>query len=425
MTLKKQIIKNDNFDITYYPFDRFSSMDIFLNFEMECSKENYFYLLLLTDYMFSTTKKYKDPNLYIRRTKELYNIGVYPIINTIGDKILVTVRINFINPKLLGEENFFEEAVAFSKEVLFKPNFTNKLPDYKLFNRKLKELKEGYKDDLTNPDYKAVYYFNKYIGKECHRIDHLVGSKNELNNIFKGSYKKIYSMYQKLMNSFISMQILGDFSDKEINILKEEFKFNKVNKINDDYFVPYNFKKYNKKTVDKNAEHSVYFELYAVKNYDINNRYLYRTIMYFLNNQVGRILHTKLRDELGLVYSASAGFSGEYGFLMVISNIDRKNKEKCHNGIEDALNILKDEKLVEDLLEKAVKRAEEVEFLIDEDYFEYLEYVRRKSLKLNLTHDEFTEKLKGITPKDIIDAVNDLERRSTYIYEGTKNKENV
>lgn len=417
--LEKRIIHNGNYDIAYYPCNKFSSMDIIVNFQMQANKEKYFNIKMLVNYMTTITKKYNSIEVFNRKVKELYNIGFVPFICTIGNKIIVSIKINLINPRYLNDD-YFKDAMDFVKEIFYNPYFIDKMPEKDIFSHKLKERKENYKSNLTSPDYKAYYQFTKNWGADSHDCDDFFGSKKEIDEIFKNSSQKMYDLYNELFNNFVSMEILGDFEEEELSLIKSTFKFNKVNKIDTNYFVPYKYEKYDKSTKDKNVSESIYFELFRINDYDIKDRSLYILIERFLNYSVGRLLHTKLRDELGIVYNSYASFNQEYGFLMFVSNINRKNKNKCRKGIEDTINMLKDEELINRLLKEAIEQEEEKEYLSDEDYYEHLSYISTETIRISISRREFLEYIKKVKYKDILWAVNNLERRSTYIYEGTK-----
>ena len=422
--LTKKIINNGNYDIAYYHCNKFSSIDIMLNFQMEASKQKYINVRTLFEYMFSNSKKYNSIESFNKKVKELYNINFYKVVMVLGDKLSISVKINIINPSFIGED-YFKDAIDFAKEVIYNPNFKNKMPDKNILSRKIKERKEACKNNLTNPDYKAYYNFTKNWGGNTHEMDELYASKREIDTLYKNASKELYETYKKLLNSFVSMEIMGDLDKEEIELIKETFKFDKVKKLDSNYYIPYSFETYDRVTKDKNVSESVYIELFEIKNYDYKEKYKYLLIERFLNYTVGRLLHQKLRDELGIVYNSSASFNDIYGFLMIVSNINRKNKNKCKKGIEDVINMLKDEKLINKLLKEALEMEEEKYYLSDEEYYAHLTYIREVSLKENLTMEELLNSIRKSTSKDILKAVNNLERRSSYFYEGTKEESNI
>ena len=202
MKLNKKTIKNGNYDITYYPCDRFSSMDIILNFQIKRSKSNYFDFKTLLNYMTCNSKKYNSLPKYNKREKELYNTWISYSIYPGGEKFFIEIRISFSNPRLL-KDDYFNDAIDFAKEVIYNPNFKDGKVNKTIFRRGLKVHKEELKERLTNPDYKAHYDFMSSVAPNSYATDNLVGSKKEINDLFKNIDTRMYDTYKKLMDSFM------------------------------------------------------------------------------------------------------------------------------------------------------------------------------------------------------------------------------
>ena len=66
-----------------------------------------------------------------------------------------------------------------------------------------------------------------------------------------------------------------------------------------------------------------------------------------------------LRTELGIVYSAYADFFSQRGFIFISAKIDKKNKDKCIEGINEIMKRLHDKEKIAKLLKYHQEKCNE------------------------------------------------------------------
>ena len=132
-------IKSNNNGFYYYKTDEFATIDIRYYFNYENTKENYIKAKILSNYLLKTNKLYKTQKEITDRSKELYGLSVNIGNKEFGSKTFIYFELKMANPRII-EEDYFNDALEFYKNIMLKPNFKDNKLDMEVFNQIKKKI---------------------------------------------------------------------------------------------------------------------------------------------------------------------------------------------------------------------------------------------------------------------------------------------
>ena len=152
---------------------------------------------------------------------------------------------------------------------------------------------------------------------------------------------------------------------------------------------------------ESHFRNSVYLSFYKVKDMCEEDEVILTVVQGLLSSQTSRILNKKLRDENDLVYSAHAISFNTFGLLCIATFINQKNIEQVREKVKDVLLDLKNEELIAPYLEM-LKEKNRLSLIrkLDDKWGLFQDSII-KDLGIDLTAEEFYQKLLLITPKDV------------------------
>lgn len=413
-------IKNNNKGLNYYKTDEFATIDIRQYFNYENNKENFIKSLLLRNYLLKTNNKYKTHKQIIDKSRELYGLKVIISNYNFGIKSIICFELKMVNPRII-EENYFNDALNFYKDIMLKPNFIDNKLDKKIFNQIKKELIDRERNNIKNPSILSERLYYKNVLPNSIINNQIITDINEFENIVNNiNDNDIIDFYNKLMESYISSLAFGNLLDEEIKLIENSFNFSPINF---DY-------KYDKKekvskedieVISKETSQSNIYFTYEIKNFKKENRYLYEVLMTMLNNSNGPIYNT-YRTKLGIMYSGYAITLYKQGVIYIKVDIDKNNKDKAINGLKEIFDILNDKKELNKLLEFAKEKAKEISISNSENLTASINEIENYIFKLDFSTDKKLKLTNKLTMEDIIKQIENLEYKGTYFYKGDKDE---
>ena len=170
---------------------------------------------------------------------------------------------------------------------------------------------------------------------------------------------------------------------------------------------------------DDSVNQSTLIVTYSINDYKEEDYFKYLAIKLALN-YVGMVLHKVLREELKLVYNASANFNKRSGYINICAYIDKDNKDKTIEGIDCILNRFKDVDYIKDLLLRGKKEVDLDAYTLDESESRLFDRTIQTKYKWKLPIEEQTKLFHSLTEQDIIDAINRLKKEEIFFYKGVK-----
>ena len=423
--MKIKEVPMDGYKAYFYKTKKYSTIHINLFFEIEQSKENIYMCDLLEDYMLSTSNKYKTEKEISDKSRELYTVSGLLYNITVGNKLIVTMDFTFFDPKLV-EDDYFKEALDFVYERIYNPNFNEGTLDQNIL-KKVKNNMIGFMaNKLASPHTKAYNTLWKTILPNTYISYDIINNKKEYEDLLN-SFKDedLIKMYHTIIDeSFIGMTIMGNLEDKDLENIKNTFKFKNIKN-----YIPkrkellkVNNKQKYIKISDEDLNESMLYKIYSCKSYKgtQKDKNIFKAIRMILNYDTGRLIHKTLRDEMQLVYNASASFMERAGIFSLKASIDSKNEQKCLEGFDKLLEKLKNKEFLEEELEKIRIFIEKDLIVYDESKYNMLDSLISMKIFKNGSPQKQQKLMSQITAEDIIEKIESLEAEVTYFYEGVK-----
>lgn len=402
---------------------KYSTIHMSYIFEMEYTKEDIYLCDVLAEYLLKTNEIYKTREQIHDKSMECYNtaLGIKNI--CITDNLFVKFDFVMYDPSLV-KDDFFDSALEFMHDMMFKPNFI----DGKLDQEVLKVIKDNMivkkANSLANPQYKARNNFYNTILPNTYVTRDTITTKEEYADLIN-SYtdKDIIDMYYKIIDSsLVSAAFMGNLSEEYLQKIASKFKFKNTRELEKNYFknLTVQCDKDFVKETDSETNESILYIAYDFKDYDYKTmRYVYSMINELLGYG-GRVIHKVLRDELGLVYSATGGCDAVTGGLVMKAFINRENCDKAVEGFGEVLRRISDIKFVEELLPKIKANINSDYLTRDENKYNILDEVIDKVYEINDSPEKRLEAKNKVTAEDIVNVVKKFEKKTVYLYEGVK-----
>lgn len=409
-------VKTNNKGFYYYINDEFVNVRIAFNFSISNNKEDFFKARLLSGLMCKSNKKYKSFKEINDKAKELYGLYFNVRPKIIGAKRFITFSLNTVSERII-EEEYFNDALEYFYDMIFKVDFTNE----KVFNELKKEMLNAEKNKLSNPAnvQGILFYKNVTEESECNNLN--ITDINEIEEIISSiTISDLEKLYNEILKSYYCGYSFGDLTKENNKSIMDLFKFENTN-ITDDYNFKEIMNEKDEEIISDKTSQSYLYAAYDIKNYDFNNSYIYSTIEYMLNSTNGLCLNI-LREKYGIVYHAYAEFDNRHGFMYFHAQIDKKNKEKALSGIEEIFEKLHDKKEVEKLLEYAKEKQKELLYTEMENMGPNVAELNNYIFKSGIPSDERIKKIESLTVDDIINQIDNLEKKYTFFFRGDKDE---
>lgn len=423
MDLKK--IKEHSNNFYTYQSDEFGSIKIHFKFLVGDSKEDYVKNYILGAYLNRTNKKYKTLKEINDKKKELYGLGCSTYSSTLGNKNILCFDINLASATAL-EIDYFDEAIEFCKDLIFQPNFQDNKLDKDVLNEIKRDMINYQINDLKTPSVMQSRLLLKELVPDSIIVNRLCYDINELKEFLdKLTDQDIINFYNKTISSCIGGFAFGNLSNKEIDKIINTFKFNHI-KLDNNYSTKLNLTDGEIEIVSKDTTQSYLYIAYDIKDYEIvdgyiKNSYIYNALEGMLNIATGPLMET-LRTKLGIVYHCYADIFSRYGFMIICAQIDKKNKVKAIEGIESALNELRNRETCTKLLQY-VKEKMNQNYITCQDKINYqIDEVGNKTFKTTKEFKDKVDKVNKLTVEDIEKQLDNLEKKFIYFYKGDKDE---
>ena len=400
--------------------NRYTSMFMTFLFEMKYTKKNIYLCDLLAEYMLNTNKFYKTGKSIYNRCNTYYNMNISIDNYHIGTQLFVEVSYTFLDPELV-KDDYLNKAIKFASQMLFYPNFGEKL-DSKVLKKIKNQMIESKANWLSNPINRGRIEFIKNFAPNSFLSEDLIESKEEYSELLNSfTEEDVMNMHKNILNRhFVGAYLAGNFNKEHLMTVKKYFKFNHVAKLNTNYndFMPFDNVKDLTISSDSLSESSL-IVIYKVVDYSPSKEFTYLSIEKILN-YVGMLLHRVLRDEMHLVYSASAYFNIRAAYFRINASISKENMSQTLMGIEKVWDLLKDEKYLEEIIPKIKKDVQLDFYTEDENHNRVFSRMISEDCKWQPKIKKVMDSYANLTVQDIVEAVNSLKKICVFFYRGDK-----
>ena len=405
--------------------NKFKTVTMKVLFHTPIKKEDITKRILLSDILLQSSKKYESKRSMTIEAEELYSASISTGNQRLGNYIFTSFNLQVLNDKYTEEGNL-EKSIEFLSEILFHPNINQKsfLKD-KLDLAKYNTVVNlsTIKENTTN--YSMIKLLEKYDSESPVSYQ----MQGYLDDLEKIDEKNLYDSYLKMIdNDYVDIFIVGDFdSRKMISIIKKYYKFKKIKKKKESYYLP--VKKHRKKrqfakeAID-NTQSKLSIALPIMKLNPFERDYVLTLANLIYGGGTDSKLFQNIREKNSLCYTIRSFISKLDNLMVVTAGIDKTNYEKTVNLITSNLLDLKkgkftdkDINIAKEIYDTSLEEIEESPLsMINEALSETIFDVEEISIR--------KEKISKVRKSDITRVLKKINMDTVFLLEGVKNEEN-
>lgn len=417
----KNVVNSGN---EFYTYKTEDFVKININFMFFLPSEDFKTILtasLLSEYLLKTNQCYKTYKEIEDKQKEYYDSYVDIFTDRYLNQTFFMVEMGCLDQTYIGD-SYFDSFLDFAHTILFKPNFKNNRLNKTLFESIKKDRINKLNIALSNPKNLSerillnTVFPNTVLSRGA--FTNLEDYKKVINSITESD---IIDLYNTILNeNYYRGYAFGNLSDENINKIKTLFGFKPSNR-KPDYYKKLDIQTGEKEITDEHYNESLMCVVYEIKKCDVNNRYKYGILSSMLNGQNG-LCHEVLRSELGVCYYAKASVYSTFGFLYIITEISKENKEKCLSGIDEIMNRLKDKNKITELFNFVVEKHNQNDYTSDESYGANIDDLEDFVYERRISREEEHNLVNNLKVEDIVNEMNNIEKKFTFFFKGDKNE---
>lgn len=416
--------KNGSYNIHTIKTDKFKTIKMEIIFRNNVNPSSIARRTLLFELLMENSNTYKTKRELILKLEELYNATCYSVSSRLGNEILTSVSMEFLNPKLT-KENYLTSAIKLPFDLIFNPN----IHDNEFDEETLETIKTRMKAELASisEDPRRLSLFNALKNMDASSISsiNIIGSNAEIDAITKSN---LYEEYKNVLeHDYIDIFIIGDIDEnKIIDLINKYALFNTIKNHELELFVDNQVRnKINKvtETIDKSQTQLVY--IYNTVNLtEYERKYAMQIYNMILGGgSLETKLYQNLRGKNSLCYNVTSIYNKYDNLMLVSTAIDKENVNKAKRLIE-----LSVEEMLKNVTEEELNRAissclasinlsyDDQGRIIDNYLFNYMAELDEM--------DERIEKYKNVTLEDVFKVAKKIKLNTIYILEGNHYEEN-
>ena len=405
--------------------NKFKTVTMKVLFHTPIKKEDITKRILLSDILLQSSKKYESKRSMTIEAEELYSASISTGNQRLGNYIFTSFNLQVLNDKYTEEGNL-EKSIEFLSEILFHPNINQKsfLKD-KLDLAKYNTVVNlsTIKENTTN--YSMIKLLEKYDSESPVSYQ----MQGYLDDLEKIDEKNLYDSYLKMIdNDYVDIFIVGDFdSRKMISIIKKYYKFKKIKKKKESYYLPVKKlrkkRQFAKEAID-NTQSKLSIALPIMKLTPFERDYVLTLANLIYGGGTDSKLFQNVREKNSLCYTIRSFISKLDNLMVVTAGIDKTNYEKTVNLITSNLLDLKkgkftdkDINIAKEIYDTSLEEIEESPLsMINEALSETIFDVEEISIR--------KEKISKVRKSDITRVLKKINMDTVFLLEGVKNEEN-
>ena len=407
---------NDN-GFYLYKDDSFNTIFLQIVFKREKGNFEDAVFDLLCIYLSRTNKNYSTEYELNKKITDLYSMDTGFNSYKIGSQLLFFFSADLVSPTVVHDD-YSKDAFKFINEVLFEPDFTKE--------EVFKNVKEVYLsnriNNLSQPSIMArnLYErstFNLDYEKYRYSTDEEY-IKNMIDNI---TLKDLEELYKKTVNenNFVRGLVFGNINDSEFKTLRENINYKNNNNLLD-YSIDYNLEDKDVEISSDNTSESTVYITYTMDNLDPG---VGKIINDILNGSCDLCMEI-LREKYGLVYSSGANISYTGSYLVVRAKIDKNNKQKLIDAVDEMIKIIQDKDKLKSLLKSAKESIKNEYYLLSEDrnsmIYKIDDYV--SGIFKDFDDTKFVQEIDKVDVDKVISYTKSLKRKNIFMYRGDLNE---
>lgn len=416
--------KNGSYNIHTIQTDKFKTIRMEIIFRNNFIPEHAALRTALFETLTENSKYYKTKRELNLKEEELFNAIIYAESTKLGNEVLSSINLEFLNPKYTGED-YISDAIKLPFDLIFNPNIKNNSFDESTLEiikqRMIAELSSLYED----PKRKAIADALKCMDASSPTSKNLLGTKEEIEEITPANLYKEYEYILK--HDYIDVFIIGEFDeDSIINYINEYANFKTIKNHQIDLFVNNKVKNKVKNVVDK-CESSQSQIVYIYNTINLTERERKYTMQIYNMILGGGSLETKLsqnlRNKNSLCYGVQSIYNKYDNLLIIMTSVDKDNIEKAKKLIKSSVTEMNSSIKEEELNHAISSSISSINLAYDNESRIIANYLFNYMAELDPMEMRI-EEYKNVTLDELSKLNKKIKLNTIYVLEGDSYEEN-
>ena len=421
--MEYKVYKENNYTIHAIKTDKFRNCVMEIIFTQEIDKKKTTSRTFLNDLLCFTSEKYKTRRELTIELENLYSSYVRCNSFRYGNRAFTSFYTSFLDPKYC-EEGYLEDIIHLPFELLFNPYIEDGKFNKRSFDIVKNKLKAELESIKNNSTRLAVRRSLEAMDKTSVSSINITGYLEDLDDITTSS---LVDTYNELINdSMCDIYVAGNLDMEEIvKLIKKYMKKEKVLNKDIDIHVE-------NKTRDQvqDVEDSEIYEqssLIVLNNLvgltERERNYVFNVFNYiFGNGGLTSKLYKYIREENSLCYALDSSYEKYDALCMFYMGINQKDKNKCLELINKALQEMIDGEFSEEELVDAKKSISTMIRASQDSIGGIINtYLFHELDGLPLV-DEKIENYNSVTKEEIMNVAKKIKVNTCYLLKGEDEK---
>lgn len=415
--------KNGSYNIHTIKDSKFKTIRMEIFFRNNINVETIATRTLLFELLLENSKSYKTKRDLILKQEDLYNAVLYSSTIKLGNEVISSIVIEFLNPKFT-KENYLKEAIKLPFEILFNPNTKDNEFDEETLNVIKKRMKSELAAIKENPRKEALMDALKCMNESSVSAINIIGTEEMIDAITPST---LYKEYEDILNhDYIDVFITGEIDEnKTIDYINKYANFNTLKNHELSLFVENKTRQ--RPLLTKKKKEAAQSQIVYIYNTTNLNEYERKYSMQIFNMILGggsleTKLAKKLRNDNSLCYNVQSIYNKYDNLLLIITSVDKSNINKAKKLIEAAVMEMSS-KVTQDELNHAIGSSlSSISMSLDNQSRIIDNYLFNYMAELD-SIDERLEKYREVTLESVMKLGKKIKLNSIYILEGDNNEE--
>lgn len=214
--------KSDAYNIHTIKTDKFKTCQIEIVFRNNIVRDELCKRSMLVDILNESTKKYPNKRSIILEEKRLYNSNIYAVSSKLGNNILTSFVIDFINPKYC-DKKMFKELMELTSEIILNPNIVDNGFNKREFNIVKNILKSDILSLKENP---KAFSFNRALTLMDETSPVSFNIEGTIEDLEIVTPQNLYEQYKNILEKDLcDIFVIGNLDmDEIVKTIKDKFK---------------------------------------------------------------------------------------------------------------------------------------------------------------------------------------------------------
>ena len=368
------------------------------------------------------TKKLPNISEINKKLEDMYGASFNSGIDKMGDNVVLKFYIESINNEYaLNNEDVLKMNLESLLDIVFDPVQKDDLLNEEFLSLEKENLKKVINKKIDDKDsYALEACISKMYGDEKFGL-YKYGYIEDIDSI---KIKDVSEYYNWLIhNSKIDIFVSGEINEDEVKeFLNQNNNIKKLRPRTENYILNNEFTE-SKQIVENVNEITEKMEVTQgklVMGLDIvSNMENLQVVSVVYNAILGdganSMMFQNVREKAGLAYSARSTFTKQKLNIFIRCGIQIENYEKAVKIIKEQLENIKNGKFTEeDIKNSKTYLISSLKSVEEEQDTEIIYYIGQEISKMNMTIEEYIEKIKNVTKEQIIELANSVYLNTIY-----------